>query len=459
MSVETEEKRKRKAPSGEEEENEKEPKAEEESEQISIDATPANQTIETTEPQPSQEQETITQNGDPINPTPTTISSDSVLVEEDTPPSSSPSSSVSENPYDSIRKCIVENDGSATNLIRLVGLKNLFSRQLPRMPKDYIVRLVFDRRHKSLAILSDDPKLQGTDDEIIGGICYRTYPEMRFAEIAFCAVSQAMQVKGFGTKLMNLLKMQAIKEGVEYFITYADNYAVGYFKKQGFTRTISMPKTRYHGLIKDYDGGTLMECYIHPSVDYTRIPQMLKAQRDFILNRVKLFSKSDKVIYPPLPKHWVPEHQGHSSRGNEAALRVMAIPGIKEAGWTMSDLSASTKAAKDSDRQRNQLKSELLSMVRKIEEQHFAWPFREPVDTTEVKDYLDIIKDPIDLSTMEKRIRKGDWYKSKEQFHADLIRMVKNCQTYNDVNSPYYECASNLHKFCKALFPEIKQGD
>ena len=31
--------------------------------------------------------------------------------------------------------------------------QNIFSRQLPKMPKDYIVRLVFDRRHISLAIL------------------------------------------------------------------------------------------------------------------------------------------------------------------------------------------------------------------------------------------------------------------------------------------------------------------
>jgi histone acetyltransferase len=447
MSVETETSRKRKAPCGERaEEN---PNAQEE---IPIDENSVVPTMEETQ----QEQTSSTHENDPlINPTPTTISSDDI-VEENNP---SLSDIQSENPYDSIRKCIVENDGTELNLIRLVGLKNLFSRQLPRMPKDYIVRLVFDRRHKSLAILSDDPKLEGTDDEIIGGICYRTYPEMRFAEIAFCAVSQAMQVKGFGTKLMNLLKMQAIKEGVEYFITYADNYAVGYFKKQGFTKTISMPKSRYHGLIKDYDGGTLMECYIHPSVDYTRIPQMLKAQREFILSRVKLWSKSDKVIYHPLPKNWVPEHDGHSSRGSEAALRAMAIPGIKEAGWTLSDLLSSTKSAKDTDKQRNELRSDLLNIIRKIEEQHFAWPFREPVDTTEVKDYLDIIKDPIDLSTMDKRVRKGDWYKSKEQFHADLIRMVKNCQTYNDVSSPYYECASNLQKFCKVLFPDIPQGD
>jgi hypothetical protein len=34
-----------------------------------------------------------------------------------------------------------------------VTRQNIFSRQLPKMPKDYIVRLVFDRRHISLAIL------------------------------------------------------------------------------------------------------------------------------------------------------------------------------------------------------------------------------------------------------------------------------------------------------------------
>ena len=103
-----------------------------------------------------------------------------------------------ETSYANIRKCIVQNDGTDDNMVKLIGLKNLFSKQLPKMPKDYIVRLVFDRRHKSLAILSDDPKVKGTDDEIIGGICYRAYHDMRFAEIAFCAVSQAQQVKVSG---------------------------------------------------------------------------------------------------------------------------------------------------------------------------------------------------------------------------------------------------------------------
>ena len=219
-----------------------------------------------------------------------------------------------------------------------------------------------------------------------------------------------------------------------------------------------MPKSRFHGLIKEYDGGTLMECYVHPSIDYTRIPEMIKAQREFILRRIRTVSKSDKVVYPALPKNWTPSRAGHSSRGNEAALRAMAIPGVAEAGWTMVDLQKSTAAAKDSDKQRNVLKSELMSIVRKVEEQQFAWPFREPVDTTEVKDYLDVIKEPIDLSTMEKRIRKGVWYKSKKQLHSDMVMMVENCQAYNDISSAYYECASNLEKFLKVVFPGIESS-
>ena len=35
----------------------------------------------------------------------------------------------------------------------------------------------------------------------------------------------------------------------------ADNNAVGYFQKQGFTKEITLPRERWAGVIKDYDGG------------------------------------------------------------------------------------------------------------------------------------------------------------------------------------------------------------
>ena len=90
------------------------------------------------------------------------------------------------------------NDGSDESGKALVTLKNIFSKQLPKMPKEYIVRLVMDINHFSLAILRNG--------EIIGGICYRPYFEQRFAEIAFCAVNSTEQVRGFGTIMMNHLK-------------------------------------------------------------------------------------------------------------------------------------------------------------------------------------------------------------------------------------------------------------
>ena len=102
-------------------------------------------------------------------------------------------------------KLYTNSNDDAETLIALTALKNIFSKQLPKMPKEYIVRLVFDRRHFSLAIRKGE--------RIIGGICYRPYFPQRFAEIAFCAISSAEQVKGYGSRLMNQLKEHVLKDG------------------------------------------------------------------------------------------------------------------------------------------------------------------------------------------------------------------------------------------------------
>ncbi len=81
----------------------------------------------------------------------------------------------------------------------LLDLKNVFARQLPKMPKEYIVKLVFDRNHESMVILKNKTK-------VIAGICFREFKSSRFAEVAFLAVTSTEQIRGFGTRLMNKLK-------------------------------------------------------------------------------------------------------------------------------------------------------------------------------------------------------------------------------------------------------------
>lgn len=41
-----------------------------------------------------------------------------------------------------------------------------------------------------------------------------------------------MWLQGYGTHLMNHLKEYHIKHEILNFLTYADEYAIGYFKKQ-----------------------------------------------------------------------------------------------------------------------------------------------------------------------------------------------------------------------------------
>jgi histone acetyltransferase len=61
---------------------------------------------------------------------------------------------------------------------------------------------------------------------------------------------------------------------------YADNYAIGYFKKQGFTKQVYMNRRRWYGYIKDYDGGTLMECAVNKNIDYLDVPMMIQKQKE-----------------------------------------------------------------------------------------------------------------------------------------------------------------------------------
>jgi histone acetyltransferase len=214
-----------------------------------------------------------------------------------------------------------------------------------------------------------------------------------------------------------------------------------------------------------------MECYVHPSIDYTRVPEMITAQRNFILSRVAAVTNSQR-IYPP----YIPTSDTTSSTSTlgptsisgvninidtgmddvmHSAARAMEIPGMTEAGWTMSDIIAMSSQGKETDRQKSVFKSDLLTVIRKCEEQQFCWPFRDPVDTTDVTDYLDIVHDPIDLSTIKKRITQDNYYKSRKMLHADLMRMVDNCLLYNDDHSTYAQCARQLEKFIQGLFPEI----
>ena len=56
---------------------------------------------------------------------------------------------------------VVNNDNSRESYIILTGLKCIFQKQLPKMPKEYIARLVYDRTHLSIAIVKKGLEVVG----------------------------------------------------------------------------------------------------------------------------------------------------------------------------------------------------------------------------------------------------------------------------------------------------------
>ncbi|NXN70661.1 KAT2A acetyltransferase, partial [Himantopus himantopus] len=238
-------------------------------------------------------------------------------------------------------------------LMWLVGLQNVFSHQLPRMPKEYITRLVFDP----------------------------------------C----------------------------------------------GFSKDIKVPKSRYLGYIKDYEGATLMECELNPRIPYTELSHIIKKQKEIIKKLIERKQAQIRKVYPGLT----------CFKEGVRQIPIESVPGIRETGWKPLGKEKG-KELKDPD----QLYNTLKNLLAQIKTHPSAWPFMEPVKKSEAPDYYEIIRFPIDLKTMTERL-KNRYYVTKKLFIADLQRIITNCREYNPPDSDYCKCANTLEKF---FYFKLKEG-
>lgn len=78
------------------------------------------------------------------------------------------------------------------------------------------------------------------------------------------------------------------------------------------------------------------------------------------------------------------------------------------------------------------------------------WPFEEPVDpvSLNIPDYPQIVKNPMDIGTVRKRLHEGYYNGQIEQFVHDIRRVFMNAIMYND---PFHQ----IHKLavqCSNIF-------
>ncbi|XP_022313989.2 nucleosome-remodeling factor subunit BPTF-like isoform X2 [Crassostrea virginica] len=95
-------------------------------------------------------------------------------------------------------------------------------------------------------------------------------------------------------------------------------------------------------------------------------------------------------------------------------------------------------------------------LVKSMQSHKMAWPFLEPVDPSEVPDYYAVIKDPMDLQTLENNVVERKYLRLSD-FVKDVTKVFDNCRLYNPADTPFYQCAEVLEAFFVQRLKTLKE--
>ncbi|XP_036901425.1 bromodomain testis-specific protein [Sturnira hondurensis] len=116
--------------------------------------------------------------------------------------------------------------------------------------------------------------------------------------------------------------------------------------------------------------------------------------------------------------------------------------------------------AKKNGRLTNQLQYLQRIVLRALWRHSFSWPFQKPVDAAKLKlpDYYTIIKNPMDLSTIKKRL-EHKYYVQASECIEDFNTMFSNCYLYNKPGDDIVLMAQALEKLFKQKILNMPQEE
>ncbi|XP_065342167.1 bromodomain adjacent to zinc finger domain protein 2B-like isoform X13 [Cloeon dipterum] len=120
--------------------------------------------------------------------------------------------------------------------------------------------------------------------------------------------------------------------------------------------------------------------------------------------------------------------------------------------------SASPPAKKDRNKKLARELTACKTLLDELEAHDEAWPFLLPVNTKQFPTYRKIIRSPMDLSTIRKRLTEGV-YKGREEFCADVRVIFNNCETFNEDDSPVGKAGHSMRSFFEARWIELWNGN
>lgn len=188
-------------------------------------------------------------------------------------------------------------------------------------------------------------------------------------------------------------------------------------------------------------------CYIYnkPTDD---IVLMALALEKIYLQKVAQMPQSEVEIVP------------HAAKGKG---KKSSTPGSRKRR------ESSSRAKSDFEEESSQQNTELCGLSEQLKycnhilkemlsKKHsaYAWPFYKPVDAEalQLHDYHDIIKYPMDLSTVKKKMDAGE-YQDAQAFAADVRLIFSNCYKYNPAHHDVVIKARKLQGIFEQRFAKM----
>ncbi|CAB3249511.1 unnamed protein product [Arctia plantaginis] len=95
------------------------------------------------------------------------------------------------------------------------------------------------------------------------------------------------------------------------------------------------------------------------------------------------------------------------------------------------------------------------ALLRDVMKHKDCWPFYEPVSTEDVPDYLEVIDQPMDFTTIKTKLDNEE-YTTDEEFINDAVQVFINCYTYNKDTHPVARAGNRLEKYFNKRCTELE---
>lgn len=144
-----------------------------------------------------------------------------------------------------------------------------------------------------------------------------------------------------------------------------------------------------------------------------------------------------------------PKHQfAPNSMENQVVLTEKNHQKIESATTPLVQKPKMPPKREKKGRTTNQLQFLLKTVMRQVLKHSFAWPFAKPVDAAKLRipDYYEIIKQPMDLGTIRKKLEHNDYQNAKECI-TEFRLVFNNAYQYNKPGEDVVVMAETVEKF------------